>query len=77
MLALVVTLLIGVGIGVINGTLTAYGRLQSFIVTLAALTAVRGIALLITDGYSTPIDSTILLPFGHGQARSGSTRRRG
>jgi simple sugar transport system permease protein len=66
-LALVVTLLIGVGIGVINGTLTAYGRLQSFIVTLAALTAVRGIALLITNGYSTPIDSTFLLPLGQGK----------
>jgi simple sugar transport system permease protein len=66
-LALVVTLLIGVGIGVVNGTLTAYGRLQSFIVTLAALTAVRGIALLITNGYSTPIDSTFLLPLGQGK----------
>jgi ribose transport system permease protein len=66
-LALVVTLLIGVGIGVVNGALTAYGRLQSFIVTLAALTAVRGIALLITNGYSTPIDSTFLLPLGQGK----------
>ncbi len=55
--ALVMTLLIGVAIGLLNGLLTAYGRLQSFIVTLAALTAVRGIALLITGGYSTPIDS--------------------
>ncbi len=51
----------------INGALTAYGRLQSFIVTLAALTAVRGIALLVTDGYSTPIDSTFLLPLGQGK----------
>lgn len=66
-LALAVTLLIGVGIGLINGALTAYGRLQSFIVTLAALTAVRGIALLITNGYSTPIDSTFLLPLGQGK----------
>lgn len=65
--ALGVTLLIGVGIGVLNGALTAYGRLQSFIVTLAALTAVRGIALLITNGYSTPIDSTFLLPLGQGK----------
>jgi simple sugar transport system permease protein len=67
LLALVVTLLIGAGIGVINGALTAYGHLQSFIVTLAALTAVRGIALLITNGYSTPIDSTFLLPLGQGK----------
>jgi simple sugar transport system permease protein len=36
-------------------------------VTLAALTAVRGIALLITNGYSTPIDSTFLLPLGQGK----------
>ena len=56
-----------VGIGVVNGALTAYGRLQSFIVTLAALTAVRGIALLITNGYSTPITSTFLLPLGQGK----------
>lgn len=65
--ALLVTLVIGLGIGLINGALTAYGRLQSFIVTLAALTAVRGLALLITNGYSTPITSTFLLPFGNGK----------
>lgn len=65
--ALVLTLLIGAGIGAINGAMTAYGKLQSFIVTLAALTAVRGVALLITDGYSTPISSNFLLPFGNGK----------
>lgn len=65
--ALLLTLLIGAGIGAINGALTAYGKLQSFIVTLAALTAVRGVALLITDGYSTPIDSNFLLPLGNGK----------
>ena len=67
LVALLVTLVIGLGIGMINGALTAYGKLQSFIVTLAALTAVRGIALLITDGYSTPITSTFLLPLGNGK----------
>ncbi len=67
LLALVLTLAIGAAIGLVNGALTAYGRLQSFIVTLAALTAVRGIALLITGGYSTPIDSTFLLPLGQGK----------
>lgn len=66
-MALLLTLLIGAIIGAINGALTAYGRLQSFIVTLAALTAVRGVALLITQGYSTPIDSTFLLPLGSGK----------
>lgn len=65
--ALLLTLLIGAGIGAINGAVTAYGKLQSFIVTLAALTAVRGVALLITDGYSTPITSSFLLPLGNGK----------
>lgn len=64
--ALGVTLAIGAFIGLVNGLFTAYGRLQSFIVTLAALTAVRGIALLVTQGYSTPITSPFLLPLGQG-----------
>jgi simple sugar transport system permease protein len=65
--ALLLTLVLGLGIGLVNGALTAYGKLQSFIVTLAALTAVRGLALLITDGYSTPITSDFLLPLGNGK----------
>jgi ribose transport system permease protein len=67
LVALVLTLVLGLGIGLVNGALTAYGKLQSFIVTLAALTAVRGLALLITDGYSTPITSEVLLPLGNGR----------
>jgi simple sugar transport system permease protein len=66
-LALLTTLAIGVALGAVNGALTAYGRMQPFIVTLAALTAVRGLALLITQGYSTPITSPVLLPLGQGQ----------
>lgn len=65
--ALLLTLVLGAGIGAISGSLTAFGKLQSFIVTLAALTAVRGLALLITGGYSTPIDSPFLRPLGHGK----------
>jgi simple sugar transport system permease protein len=67
LVALLLTLALGLGIGAINGALTAFGKLQSFIVTLAALTAVRGLALLITDGYSTPITSEALLPIGNGK----------
>lgn len=67
LVALLLTLVLGLGIGAVNGALTAFGKLQSFIVTLATLTAVRGIALLITDGYSTPITSEVLLPFGNGK----------
>jgi simple sugar transport system permease protein len=66
-IALLLALVLGLGIGMVNGALTAFGKLQSFIVTLAALTAVRGLALLITGGYSTPITSEILLPIGNGK----------
>ncbi|WP_408897242.1 ABC transporter permease [Nocardioides sp. R1-1] len=66
LLALLSTLAVAVAIGLANGAITALGRVQSFIVTLAALTAVRGVALLITDGYSTPITSSVLLPLGQG-----------
>jgi simple sugar transport system permease protein len=66
-LAVTATLAIGTAIGLINGYLSAYSRLQSFIVTLAALTAVRGVALLITGGYSTPINVDWILAIGQGQ----------
>lgn len=67
LLALAVTLAVGAAIGLANGYLTAYSKLQSFIVTLAALTTVRGVALLITQGYSTPIQVDWLLALGQGQ----------
>ncbi|USQ79144.1 ABC transporter permease [Ornithinimicrobium faecis] len=67
LLALVLTLVAGLAIGTLNGLLTAYGMLQSFIVTLAALTAIRGLALLITGGYSEPISSDLIAPLAHGK----------
>lgn len=65
--ALSLALFIGVVIGSINGYFSAYQALPSFIVTLAALTAVRGVALYITQGYSTPIDAPAILFLGQGQ----------
>ncbi|WP_250505571.1 ABC transporter permease [Bowdeniella massiliensis] len=65
--ALIGTLLLGLVAGLVNGALAAYGRMQSFIVTLAALTAFRGLALYLTEGYSTPITSPFLLPLGQGR----------
>lgn len=65
--AFLIPLGVGAAIGFGNGWLTAYGRLQSFIVTLAALTAVRGVALLLTQGYSTPIEVDWILAIGQAQ----------
>lgn len=58
-LAILAMLALGAFVGVINGYFTAYERLPAFIVTLAMLTAVRGVALAITEGESIPIDSEL------------------
>lgn len=56
-LALSLVLLLGVTVGAINGWFSSYQGLPPFIVTLATLSIVRGTALLVTGGYSTPISS--------------------
>jgi simple sugar transport system permease protein len=55
----VVILLIVAGalIGAVQGWFAAYQGIPSFIVTLAGLTGLRGFALLLTKGYSIPIEA--------------------
>jgi simple sugar transport system permease protein len=55
---LVIVLMLGVGIviGFIQGFFIAYEGIPAFIVTLAGLSSIRGTALLLTKGYSIPID---------------------
>lgn len=48
-MAVGITLLVGVGIGLLHGVLIGYFGMQSFIVTLCGLMAYRGIARLISD----------------------------
>lgn len=50
--AIVLTLLIGAGIGALNGVLVAYVRLPSFILTIAAGTVFTGLSLEIVDSQS-------------------------
>jgi ribose/xylose/arabinose/galactoside ABC-type transport system permease subunit len=47
---ILLALLIGVFVGIINGSQVAYWRIAPFIVTLATMTSVRGLALLVTKG---------------------------
>ena len=49
-LALVGGLVVGALAGVINGLANAYGKLPSFIATLAMLSVARGLTLVISDG---------------------------
>lgn len=47
--------LLGGAVGAAQGWFVAYQRIPSFIVTLAGLSVLRGVALLLTGGYSVPI----------------------
>jgi ribose transport system permease protein len=49
-LGIVLTLLVGAGLGAFNGFLVAYLRIPAFIVTLATLSGFKGIALTIGPG---------------------------
>ena len=48
-------LALGIAIGAVQGYFVAYEGIPAFIVTLAGLSAIRGLALLLTEGYSIPI----------------------
>jgi len=48
-LAILVSLLVGAGIGVFNGALVAYAKLPPFIVTLGMLGIARGVVLVLTN----------------------------
>jgi simple sugar transport system permease protein len=51
-------LALGAVIGAVQGWFVAYEGIPAFIVTLAGLSTLRGIALLLTKGYSIPIAAT-------------------
>lgn len=73
LLATLVVLAIGAVSGTIIGYISSYHAIPAFIVTLAALTALRGVAQLITEGYSTPITSPFLVFLGQGEILGVST----
>ena len=67
-LAVLMMLALGLGMGFINGYFTAYQSIPAFIVTLATLSIVRGLAQLLTQGYSLPIDpDSAFLALGRGR----------
>jgi len=50
--ALLAALAVGVGCGLINGSLVSLGKVPSFVVTLGMFTAARGLTVFATDGNS-------------------------
>jgi ribose transport system permease protein len=67
-LVLVIPLILalGAGLGLINGVLTAYLRIPSFITTLAALSAFRGAAFMFNNGSPISSLSPLLEPLFYG-----------
>lgn len=69
-LAVLVALLLGLGIGVVNGLLVSKGRLQPFIATLGTMTLLRGFTLVYTQGKpigtSAGADSLMFSKIGSG-----------
>jgi simple sugar transport system permease protein len=54
-LVVLAMLAFGSGVGFINGLLVTLGGLPPFIATLASLSVLRGVAQIITRGYSIPV----------------------
>jgi ribose transport system permease protein len=65
-LAIILVILIGAAIGLVNGLLTAYLRIPSFITTLAALSALRGVAFMFNNGSPVSQVSPWLEPIFYG-----------
>jgi simple sugar transport system permease protein len=59
-------LLLGAVVGAVQGWFSAYQGIPSFIVTLAGLSILRGIALLLTKGFSIPIAPSVFVQLGRG-----------
>lgn len=67
-LTIVAMLGLGLLVGAVNGWFSSYQGIPAFIVTLASLSAVRGIALLVTLGYTIAIDPSLwFVQMGQGQ----------
>ena len=50
-LGMLAVLVLGIGMGLLNGFFSTYGRIPSFVVTLATMSIFRGLAFLVTDGH--------------------------
>ncbi|MDJ1132661.1 ABC transporter permease [Streptomyces iconiensis] len=61
---LLCSVLVGVGCGLVNGLLIAYGPMVPFIATLAMLASARGLALQISDGKTQVVNVESVLDLG-------------
>jgi ribose/xylose/arabinose/galactoside ABC-type transport system permease subunit len=67
LLALLVALLFGTGLGLVNGLLFAFGRIPSFVVTLGTLSVFTGAAWQLLQGRALRFDSVVFEELAIGQ----------
>lgn len=60
-------LLTGLVVGLVNGVLVAYLKVPSFLATLGTLGAIRGVALLVTDGQTLSGNNEVLSTLANGR----------
>ncbi|MFF0726063.1 ABC transporter permease [Streptomyces sp. NPDC004134] len=60
---------VGIGCGLVNGVLIAYGSLVPFIATLAMLASARGFAEQMSDGQTQIVEVQAVLDLGNADAR--------
>ncbi|BBX32419.1 ribose transporter permease RbsC [Mycolicibacterium mageritense DSM 44476 = CIP 104973] len=65
--AVLVSLVVGTACGFLNGLLVTVAKVPAFIATLATLTALRGIALLVTNSYPISIKNPAFTDIGIGK----------
>jgi len=65
-IAMFISILITIGVGLINGFISVYAKIPSFITTLGSMFAIRGVMLLITGGLPVKMSSsdTLMLILG-------------
>lgn len=65
LLVIPLVLIVGAAIGAFNGWVITLG-VPAFVVTLAGLTSIRGLAFVYSDGYATPISDPVFVWIGRG-----------
>lgn len=62
-LPVAILIMLGIGLfwGLVNGMIVAYCNMPGFVVTLATLTIIKGIALVFTNGSTVRVEGDILL----------------
>lgn len=63
---IVIALAVGIGAGLINGLVIAYGKVVAFMATLAMLVAGRGLAEILADRRTLPVEDRSFVKFLNG-----------